>query len=74
MPTVTVSTSVVLLIQRRHLTWGLAYLGSFDVVMEVVTEGLDVGDVLGAPLLCEMAREKHYLASFSQRDTAPQEG
>jgi len=34
-------------------------LGSLDVVMEVVAEGLDVRDNLIAPLLGEMAREEY---------------
>ena len=34
-------------------------LGSLDVVMEVVAEGLNVRDNLIAPLLGEMAREEY---------------
>lgn len=37
-----------------------AYLRCFDVVVEVVAEGLDVRDVCIAALRSEMAREKNY--------------
>lgn len=37
-----------------------AYLRCFDVVVEIVAEGLNVGDVCVAALRSEVAREKDY--------------
>ena len=34
------------------------YLGGLDVIVEVVTEGLDVGNDIGHPLRSQMAREQ----------------
>lgn len=36
----------------------LADLGSFDVIVEVITEGLDMGDDLFPPLFSQMSGEK----------------
>jgi hypothetical protein len=40
--------------------WAL-YLGGLDVVVEVITEGLDVRDVLITTLRGQMAREQDYM-------------
>lgn len=48
------------------------YLRCLDMIMEVVTEGLDMGDVLVAALWCEMAREKNYRASVVEQNTRDQ--
>lgn len=40
-----------------------SYLGGFDVVVKVVTEDLNVGNVFIASLRCQMAREKNYSRS-----------
>lgn len=35
------------------------YLGGFDMIVKVVSEGLDVGDGFMPPLGCEMSGKKH---------------
>ena len=37
------------------------YLGSFDVVVKVVSEGLNMGDGVFSTLWCEMSREQYCL-------------
>lgn len=37
------------------------YLGSFDVVMKVVTEGLNVGNVVVAALGSKVSGEQNYM-------------
>lgn len=42
------------------LTWAVqTYLGRLDMVVEVVAEGLDVGDVLIAALRSQVTREEN---------------
>lgn len=48
-------------ISARHVSQCTTYLGGLDVIVEVVTEGLDVGDNIGHPLRSKMAREQDCL-------------
>jgi hypothetical protein len=45
-----------------------AYLGRLDVVMEIVTEGLDVRDIFVASLRSQVSREKDYELSIKARN------
>lgn len=44
-----------------------AYLGRLDVVMEIVTEGLDVRDIFVASLRSQVSREKDCELSIKAR-------
>lgn len=44
--------------QGKHLK---TYLGSFNMVVEIIAEGLDVGDVVIAALRSQVSGEQNYV-------------
>ena len=44
--------------QGKHLK---TYLGSFNMVVEIIAEGLDVGDVVIAALRGQVSGEQNYV-------------
>lgn len=53
------TVSINTLIEAVSIVRDYAYLGSLDVVMEIIAERLDVRDDVGHPLGSEMPGEQH---------------